>query len=114
MVAVLAVVGLMAVPAADLRLNITLLGNPPFGEEPGTGGGTSTSVLEREETKEQVERLKEVFTLLGVAMKAKPCKGMAGLLEQPHLAAGDAAVGILRRRTLYMGAPCAPVRFNSV
>jgi Mn-containing catalase len=35
-----------------------------------------------EETKEQVERLKEVFGLLGVPAKAKPCKGMAGLLEE--------------------------------
>ena len=35
-----------------------------------------------EETKEHVERLKEVFGLLGVAGKAKPCKGMAGLVEE--------------------------------
>jgi Mn-containing catalase len=35
-----------------------------------------------EETKAQVERLKEVFTLLGVPAKAKPCKGMAGLVEE--------------------------------
>ena len=35
-----------------------------------------------EETKEQVERLKEVFGLLGVAGKGKPCKGMAGLVEE--------------------------------
>jgi Mn-containing catalase len=35
-----------------------------------------------EETKEQVERLKECFTLLGAQPKAKPCKGMAGLLEE--------------------------------
>ncbi len=35
-----------------------------------------------EETKEQVERLKEVFGLLGVPAKAKPCKGMAGLIEE--------------------------------
>jgi Mn-containing catalase len=35
-----------------------------------------------EETKEQVDRLKEVFTLLGVPAKAKPCKGMAGLIEE--------------------------------
>jgi len=34
------------------------------------------------ETKEQVERLKECFTLLGAQVKAKPCKGMAGLLEE--------------------------------
>jgi Mn-containing catalase len=35
-----------------------------------------------EETKEQVERLKEAFALLGVPAKAKPCKGMAGLIEE--------------------------------
>ena len=34
------------------------------------------------ETKEQVDRLKECFTLLGAEAKAKPCKGMAGLLEE--------------------------------
>jgi Mn-containing catalase len=35
-----------------------------------------------EETKQQVERLKEVFTLLGVPAKAKTCKGMEGLIEE--------------------------------
>jgi Mn-containing catalase len=35
-----------------------------------------------EETKDQVERLKEVFALVGVQAKGKPCKGMAGLLEE--------------------------------
>ena len=35
-----------------------------------------------EETKEQVERLKEVFGLVGTAAKGKPCKGMEGLLEE--------------------------------
>jgi Mn-containing catalase len=35
-----------------------------------------------EETKEQVARLKECFTLLGAEPKAKPCKGMAGLLAE--------------------------------
>jgi len=34
------------------------------------------------ETQEQVERLKEVFELIGVQAKAKPCKGMAGLIEE--------------------------------
>ena len=40
--------------------------------------------LERhlEETKEQAERLKEVFGLVGAPAKAKPCKGMAGLIEE--------------------------------
>ena len=35
-----------------------------------------------EETKEQVERLKEAFALVGVPAKSKPCKGMAGLIEE--------------------------------
>ena len=35
-----------------------------------------------EETQQQVERLKEVFVLIGAAATAKPCKGMAGLLEE--------------------------------
>ena len=35
-----------------------------------------------EETKGQVERLREVFTLLGAPVKAKMCKGMAGLVEE--------------------------------
>jgi Mn-containing catalase len=35
-----------------------------------------------EETKEQVERLKEVFALIGEPAKGKQCKGMAGLLEE--------------------------------
>jgi Mn-containing catalase len=35
-----------------------------------------------EETRSQVVRLKEGFTLLGQAAESKPCKGMAGLLEE--------------------------------
>jgi Mn-containing catalase len=35
-----------------------------------------------EETKGQVERLKEVFGLVGVTAKSKTCKGMQGLLEE--------------------------------
>src|SRR5687768_7349831 len=35
-----------------------------------------------EQTRGQVDRLKEVFALLGVPAKAKPCKGMAGLIEE--------------------------------
>ena len=35
-----------------------------------------------EDTKAHVERLKEVFTLVGAQAKAKPCKGMAGLIEE--------------------------------
>jgi Mn-containing catalase len=35
-----------------------------------------------EETKAQVERLKEAFALCGEQAKAKPCKGMAGLIQE--------------------------------
>jgi Mn-containing catalase len=35
-----------------------------------------------EETNEHVERLKQAFELLGVKAKAKPCKGMQGLIEE--------------------------------
>ena len=35
-----------------------------------------------DETRDQVARLNEVFELLGVAAKGKPCKGMAGLIEE--------------------------------
>src|SRR4051812_29619880 len=34
------------------------------------------------ETQEQVERLNAIFDLIGSPAKAKPCKGMAGLLEE--------------------------------
>ena len=35
-----------------------------------------------EETKGQADRLKEVFDLIGSEVKATPCKGMAGLIEE--------------------------------
>jgi len=35
-----------------------------------------------EETQEQVERLQEVFGLVGVSAKSRSCKGMAGLIEE--------------------------------
>ena len=35
-----------------------------------------------EETKEHVERLKEVFALVGTPAKARPCKGMEGLIAE--------------------------------
>jgi Mn-containing catalase len=34
------------------------------------------------ETEEQVERLNECFSLLGESARAKPCKGMMGLVEE--------------------------------
>jgi Mn-containing catalase len=41
------------------------------------------------ETQDQVERLKGIFTLLGASGKAKPCKGMAGLLEEGQEVIGE-------------------------
>jgi Mn-containing catalase len=35
-----------------------------------------------EETKNHVERLKQVFELLGEKAKGKPCRGMQGLVEK--------------------------------
>jgi Mn-containing catalase len=35
-----------------------------------------------EETRTHVERIKEAFTLLGETAESRPCKGMAGLLEE--------------------------------
>ena len=36
------------------------------------------------ETETQIERLNECFSLLGEAARAKPCKGMMGLVEEGH------------------------------
>jgi Mn-containing catalase len=35
-----------------------------------------------EETEAQIERLNECFGILGIAARAKPCKGMMGLVEE--------------------------------
>ena len=35
-----------------------------------------------QETESQIERINECFTLLGVTARAKPCKGMMGLVEE--------------------------------
>jgi Mn-containing catalase len=42
-----------------------------------------------EETREQVDRLKQAFELLGVTAKSKPCKGMAGLIEEGNEVIGE-------------------------
>jgi Mn-containing catalase len=39
-------------------------------------------VVHLDETRGHVERLKQAFELLGVDAKAKPCKGMAGLIDE--------------------------------
>jgi Mn-containing catalase len=38
--------------------------------------------LHLQETQQQIERINECFSLLGVSARAKPCKGMAGLVEE--------------------------------
>src|SRR4030095_10347016 len=43
-----------------------------------------------DETRGQVDRLKEAFELLGVAAKPKLCKGMAGLVEEGTGGIGEA------------------------
>ena len=44
-----------------------------------------------DETRGQVDRLKEIFELFGVAAKPKPCKGMAGLLEEGNEVVAEGA-----------------------
>jgi Mn-containing catalase len=51
------------------------------------------------ETEAQIERLNECFSLLGETARAKPCKGMMGLVEEGHEIAegeekGDAAADL--------------------
>jgi len=41
------------------------------------------------ETQEQVERLNDCFGLLGVQARAKPCKGMQGIVEEGEEVIGD-------------------------
>ncbi|MEA2940308.1 MAG: Mn-containing catalase [Bradyrhizobium sp.] len=38
--------------------------------------------LHLQETEQQIERINECFSLLGVSARAKPCKGMAGLVDE--------------------------------
>jgi Mn-containing catalase len=46
--------------------------------------------LHLEETNAQVERLNEIFQVLGVPARAKPCKGMAGLVAEGEEVMADA------------------------
>jgi len=56
------------------------------------------------ETETQVTRLEEVFGMVGVAAKGKPCKGMKGLLEEGDEAIKEEDEGTLRDLTLIAGA----------
>jgi ferritin-like metal-binding protein YciE len=49
-----------------------------------------------EETQNQVTRLEEVFRIVGVAPRAKPCKGMRGLIEEGNEAVQEQDKGVLR------------------
>ena len=46
-------------------------------------------------TKGQVQRLEQVFKLFGFPVKAKPCAGMKGLIEEGEEVMGDDAEGVL-------------------
>ena len=48
------------------------------------------------ETQNQVTRLETVFSLLDMEPKAKPCKGMKGLIEEGSEAIEDEEKGVLR------------------
>jgi len=52
------------------------------------------------ETETQVSRLEEIFGMVGVAAKGKPCKGMKGLLEEGAEAIQEEEKGTLRDLTL--------------
>ena len=57
-----------------------------------------------EETQNQVTRLEEVFGMVGVAPRAKPCKGMRGLIEEGNEAVQDEDKGPLRDLAIIAGA----------
>src|SRR5258706_10643562 len=48
------------------------------------------------ETQGQVARLEEIFNLAGVPAKAKPCKGMKGLIDEGSEALQEQDKGTLR------------------
>lgn len=56
------------------------------------------------ETEGQVSRLVEVFSMVGVAAKGKPCKAMKGLLEEGDEAIREQDKGPLRDLALIAGA----------
>ncbi len=56
------------------------------------------------ETENHVTRLEEVFQMAGVAAKAKPCKGMKGLIEEGSEAIEENPKGILRDLAVIAGA----------
>jgi ferritin-like metal-binding protein YciE len=57
-----------------------------------------------EETQNHVTRLEEVFGIVGVAAKSKPCKGMRGLIEEGNEAVQEEDEGPLRDLAIIAGA----------
>jgi Mn-containing catalase len=55
---------------------------PKMAEAANSEGLQQAFLTHLDETKGQIERLKEVFSLVGVPAKGKPCKGMQGLIEE--------------------------------
>jgi ferritin-like metal-binding protein YciE len=56
------------------------------------------------ETESQVSRLEEVFEIVGMPAKGKPCKGMKGLLEEGDEAIKQEEKGTLRDLSIIAGA----------
>jgi len=56
------------------------------------------------ETQNQVTRLEEVFQAVGAPVKAKPCKGMKGLLAEGSEAIAEHTPGAMRDLALIAGA----------
>ena len=56
------------------------------------------------ETQNHVARLKEIFGIVGVAPKGKPCKGMKGLIEEGSEAVQEEEKGALRDLAIIAGA----------
>lgn len=57
-----------------------------------------------EETKDQIERLDQVFQILGTSPKGKTCDGMKGVLEEGSQALQDTAEGEVRDEALISAA----------
>lgn len=57
-----------------------------------------------EETQEQITRLEEVFGALGEKVKAKPCAGMAGIIEEGKDTMGEDAEGAVMDAALIAAA----------
>jgi ferritin-like metal-binding protein YciE len=57
-----------------------------------------------EETQNQVTRLEEVFGIVGVAPRGKPCKAMKGLIEEGNEAVQENEKGALRDLAIIAGA----------